>query len=465
MTPALDTTSADFDLMVIGAGPAGQKAALQAAKLGKKVAIVEREPRVGGACVSTGTLPSKTLRETVHLRSLLGRRGLAAPGRATMSQLLERKAHVVKHEVDIIQGQLDRNHVEVIRGEGRFESPHRLKVVTRDGMHRSYQSRFFVIATGSRPVAPKGLALDDARVLDSDSVLDLEQVPRTLVVLGGGVIGCEYACIFAALGTKVTLVDRRDRLLRFMDREITDALAYQMRKADITLRLGEDFEDINLVNGTGRVEVRLRSGKVVLADRLLCAMGRASNVESLGLDALAVSCSATGLVQVNEHYQTTGQPNLYAVGDVIGFPSLASTSMEQGRLAACHAFGEAATTFPQSFPYGIYTIPEMSYVGATEEELTERKVPYEVGRAEYSETARGQILGDHTGLLKLCFHRESLELLGVHIIGEGATELIHIGQAVLAHGGKVTYFRDNVFNYPTLAEAYKIAALNGINRL
>jgi NAD(P) transhydrogenase len=363
------------------------------------------------------------------------------------------------------QGQLDRNGVDVIRGTGTFTDPHALAVVTRDGMSKRYSADYFVIATGSRPSAPKGLELEDPRILDSDSVLDLEHVPRTLVVLGGGVVGCEYACIFASAGCKVTLIDRRDRLLRFMDREITDALAYQRRAADITLRLGEDFDHIELLNGKGRVEVKLKSGKVVAGERLLCAMGRVSNIEGLGLDALGVKHSETGLVEVNEHYQVPSQPHLYAVGDIIGFPALASTSMEQGRLATCHAFGEASCSFPRSFPYGIYTIPEMSYAGATEEELTERKVPYEVGRAEYSETARGQILGDHTGILKLCFHRETLELLGAHIIGEAATELIHIGQAVIAHGGKVSYFKDNVFNYPTLAECYKIAALNGLNRL
>ncbi len=455
----------DYDLMVIGAGPAGQKAALQAAKIGKRVAVVEREAVVGGACVSTGTLPSKTLRETVHTLSMLKKRQMIGGKRTTMAQLLRRKEQVVKHEIDIIQGQLDRNGVEVICGHAHFEGPHTLAVRTRDGMSKSYTSSFFVIATGSRPSAPKGLDVNDPRVLNSDSVLDLEHAPRTLVVLGGGVIGCEYACIFASMGSKVTLVDRRDRLLTFMDREITDALAYHMRAADITLRLGEAFEGINLLNGTGRVEVKLKSGKVVLGERLLCAMGRVSNIDGLGLEALGVSCSETGLVNVNEHYQTAAHPHLYAVGDVIGFPSLASTSMEQGRLAACHAFGEASCSFPRSFPYGIYTIPEMSYAGATEEELTEQKVPYEVGRAEYSETARGQILGDHTGILKLCFHRETLELLGAHIIGESATELIHIGQAVIAHQGKVTYFKDNVFNYPTLAECYKVAALNGLNRL
>lgn len=454
-----------YELMVIGAGPAGQKAALQAAKLHRKVAVIEREAVVGGACVSTGTLPSKTLRETVHTLSMLRQRQFVGGKRTTMAALLERKEHVVKHEIEIIQGQLDRNGVDVIRGSARFADPHTVTVTTRDGMSCDYQADFVVIATGSRPSAMPKLTAPDPRVIDSDSVLDLETIPRTLTVLGGGVIGCEYACIFASMGTKVTLIDRRNRLLRFLDGEISDALAYQMRAHDITLRMGEELEDIGLGHTTGRVETKLKSGKVILGERLLVAMGRVSNIEGLNLEGLGIACSETGLVKVNEHYQTPALPHFYAVGDVIGFPSLASTSMEQGRLAACHALGDKTCSFPRSFPYGIYTIPEISFAGATEEELTEQKVPYEVGRAEYSETARGQIVGDHTGILKLCFHRETLELLGVHIFGEAATELIHIGQAVIAHQGKVTYFRDNVFNYPTLAECYKVAALNGLNRL
>lgn len=454
-----------YELIVIGAGPAGQKAALQAAKLKRKVAIIEREPVVGGACVSTGTLPSKTLRETVHSLTQLRRRQLINGKHTTMHALLERKEHVVKQEIDVIRGQLDRNGVDVVRGEASFLDAHTLRVKTRDGMSCDYRAQAIIIATGSRPANVAGVDTSDPRILDSDSVLDLDNVPRTLTVLGGGVIGCEYACIFAAVGTRVTLVDRRNSLLRFLDGEISSALAYQMRSHDITLRLGEELQEISLINGTGRVETRLKSGKVLLSEKLLCAMGRQSNVEGLGLEALGVAMSPTGLVEVNAHYQTAAHPHLYAVGDVIGFPSLASTSMEQGRLAACHALGEKSGTMPKSFPYGIYTIPEISFCGATEEELTRDAVPYEIGRAEYSETARGKILGDHTGMLKLLFHRESLQLLGIHILGEGATELIHIGQAVLAHQGAVTYFRDAVFNYPTLAECYKIAALNGLNRL
>jgi NAD(P) transhydrogenase len=457
-----------FELIVIGAGPAGQKAALQAAKLHRRVAIVEREATVGGACVSTGTLPSKTLRETVHYMAGLRRRDLIGPGAdgrggVTMAQLLRRKSKVIDHEIKIIEGQLSRNGVEVVRGEASFVDQRTISVRMREGMECRYSADRFIIATGSRPASPDGVATDDPRIIDSDTVLDLDSIPHTLTILGGGVIGCEYACVFATLGSKVTIIDRRTRLLRFLDAEITDSLAYHMRSADITLKLGEDLQGVEC-NGTGRVHTHLKSGKVVSGERLFCSMGRLSNVEALGLDRLNLNVSETGLVTVNADYQTE-IAHIYAVGDVIGFPALASTSMEQGRLAACHAFGEKSRGFPQAFPYGIYTIPEISYSGQNEEELTAAKVPYEVGRATYNETARGQILGDHSGMLKLLFHRETMELLGVHIIGESATELIHIGQAVIAHGGKVTYFIDNVFNYPTLAECYKVAALNGVNRL
>ncbi len=459
---------ADYELIVIGAGPAGQKAALQAAKLKRRVAVIEREAVVGGACVSTGTLPSKTLRETVHYLAGLRTRNLStydglSRKRVKIQQLMERKTQVIGHEIEIIQRQLDRNDVDVIPGEAVFVDPHAIRVGMRNGMMKDYTSENFIIATGSRPNMPPGLPRDHPSVLNSDSVLSLEEIPRTLTILGGGVIGSEYACIFACLGTKVTIVDRRETLMRFLDREISDALAYQMRASDITLKMSEQLDTFGVADD-GRVETRLKSGKVVVGERLFCSMGRISNTESLGLDKLGIDISSTGLIKVNEHFQTA-QPHIYAVGDVIGFPALASTSMEQGRLAACHALQVEVRSFPESFPYGIYTIPEISYAGYTEEELTERQLPYEVGRAEYNETARGQILGDESGVLKLLFHRQTLELLGVHIMGDSATELIHIGQAVIAHRGKITYFTDNVFNYPTLAECYKVAAFNGLNRL
>lgn len=460
-----------YELIVIGAGPAGQKAALQASKLRRKVAVVERGPVVGGSCVSTGTLPSKTLRETVHYLSGLSRRqdsgntgGLALSRKmVTFRDLLKRKTAVIDHEINIIQSQLDRNGVAVLWGEACFVDDHTIAVQSADGSSGRHTADRFIVATGSRPATPPGLDASDPRILNSDSVLDLDDVPPSLAILGGGVIGCEYASIFARLGTKVTVVDRRDRLLRFLDNEICDALAYHLRASDVTLKMSEDFQTVT-TNGTSKVQILLKSGKIVNVDRVFLAMGRNSNTENLGLEKLNIEVGRGGLVAVNEHYQTA-VPHVYAVGDVIGFPALASTSMEQGRLAACHSFGERCKGFPKSFPYGIYTIPEISYAGQSEEELTKDCVPYEVGRAEYRETARGQILSDYTGMLKLLFHRDTLELLGVHIIGESATELIHIGQAVMAHGGKVDYFIDNVFNYPTLAECYKVAALNGVNRL
>ncbi len=443
------------------------------------MAVVERERQVGGACVTTGTLPSKTLRQQVHTLTSLKQRFAGGRGlhRITMGELLERKSEVVKHEIEILTGQLERNHIQVLKGCGRFVSERSIEVTGRAGQKSTFNADYFVIATGSRPAPPPWLKEPDPRIIDSDTVLDLEHLPRTMTVLGGGVIGCEYACIFARLGVKVTLIDRRERLLRFMDSELTDALAFHMRAMDITLKLGEDIEDISFLDrdwdddaplGDGaidsRVQTRLRSGKLVRTDQLFVALGRQANTANLGLDELGLEMTPRGLIKVDGEYRTA-QKHIFAVGDVIGFPALASTSMEQGRLAACDAFGEEPTSLSDAFPYGIYTIPEMSYVGANEEELTKAEVPYEIGRAEFSETARGQILGDRAGVLKLLFHRETLELLGVHIIGESATELVHIGQAVLAHKGKVTYFIDTVFNYPTLAEAYKIAALNGVNRL
>lgn len=457
----------DYELIVIGAGPAGQKAALQAAKLKRRVAVVERAPDVGGACVTTGTLPSKTLRETVHFFAGVRRRAITTGGtrparRLTMRQLLKRKSAVTRHETEVIRDALERNRIDIIAGSARLLDGHSIEVTSPDGHTRTYTSDKTIIATGSRPHRPDYLP-SDPRVLDSDSVLDLDAIPSTLTVLGGGVIGCEYACVFAQLGTKVTLVDRRARLLRFMDEEITDALLYQMRANDVTFKLNEEVDGVAIADD-GRVETRLRSGKIIRTERLFAAMGRASNVESLNLDSVNVDVCGRGLIQVDGAFKTT-EDSIYAVGDCVGFPALASTSMEQGRIAALHALTGEAHAFPTAFPYGIYTIPEMSYAGANEHELTDKGVPYEIGRAEYGETARGKILGDTEGVLKLLFHRETLELLGVHIIGESATELVHIGQAVMAHKGKVSFFVESVFNYPTLAEAYKIAALNGLNRL
>jgi NAD(P) transhydrogenase len=456
-----------YDMLVIGSGPAGQKAAIQAAKLRKRVAIIEKE-QVGGVSAHTGTLPSKTLKDAIyHLHGFKLRAftnvSVSLKKSFTMSDLMARKDHVIKNELAIVTNQLERNDVEIVHGTASFVDPHTLKVKTPQGHEERLSADFIVIATGSRPRREPGIPFNSANIRDSDSILATETMPKTMAVLGGGVIGCEYATMFAAFGIKVTLIDRRNELLRFVDQEVIQALIYQMRTNGVNVKLNEEIGEIRL-DDRNRVVTGLKSNKTVVTDMLLFSMGRVSNTDELNLGAVGIATDKTGLIKVNEYYQTD-IPHIYAAGDVIGFPGLASTSMEQGRLATCHAFKVTQSTLPKVMPYGIYTIPEISTVGKSEEELTKANVPYEVGRAFYKEIARGQIFGDLEGLLKLIFHRDTLELLGVHIIGEGATELIHIGQAVLTYGGKVDFFVHNVFNYPTLAECYRTAALDGINRL
>ncbi len=459
---------AQYDLLVIGSGPAGQKAAIQAAKLRKRVAIIEKEPVVGGSSVNTGTLPSKTLKDAIyHLHGFKLRAftsmSYSLNKNLTLRDLMARKDQVIKNELAVITNQLDRNDVEIIHGTASFADPHTLNVVRQHGHVGTLQAPFIVIATGSRPRRDEGIPFNDLTICDSDSILFTENIPKTMTVMGGGIIGCEYASMFAPFGIKVTLVERRTELLRFVDQEVVQALIYHMRTNGVLMRLGEEIAGVSL-DARGRVVTSLKSGKTVVSDILLYAMGRIANTDELNLGAVGLTTDKQGQLKVNEYYQTD-VPHIYAAGDVIGFPSLASTSMEQGRLASCHAFKVAQSTLPKLMPYGIYTIPEISTVGKNEEELTAAGLPYEVGRAFYKEIARGQIFGDLEGLLKLIFHRDTLELLGVHIIGEGATELIHIGQAVLTYGGKVDFFVHNVFNYPTLAECYRTAALDGINRL
>jgi NAD(P) transhydrogenase len=458
----------EFDLLVIGSGPAGQKAAIQAAKLRKRVAIVEKESVVGGTCFNTGTLPSKTLKDAIFylhgfkLRSFPNI-SYSLKKSLTLRDLMARKDLVVKHELDVVTSQLERNNVEVVHGVASFVDAHTLQVTKQSGDIDLLHAAFIVIGTGSRPRRPGNIPFNDRTVCDSDSILSTEAIPRSMIVMGGGVIGCEYASMFAAFGIKVTLMDRRTELLRFVDQEIVQALIYHMRTNGVTMRLGEEFEDVT-IDEHGRVVTVLKSGKSVVTDMLLYAMGRTANTDSLNLAAAGLSVDKQGQLQVNEYYQTE-VGHIYAAGDVIGFPALAATSMEQGRLATCHAFKIIQSKLPKVWPYGIYTIPEISTVGMTEEELTAKAIPYEAGRAFYKEIARGQIVGDLEGLMKLIFHRDTLQLLGVHIIGDGATELVHIGQAVLTYGGSVDFFVQNVFNYPTLAECYRTAALDGINRL
>ncbi|MCC7155567.1 MAG: Si-specific NAD(P)(+) transhydrogenase [Bryobacterales bacterium] len=462
----------DFDLLVIGSGPAGQRAAIQAAKLDKRVALIERKTVLGGVSVNTGTIPSKTLREAVL--DLSGYRAREFYGlsytvkqRITMQDLLHRVDTTVRHEIDVTRHQLLRNRVEVIAASASFVDAHTIRLDYADGGgHRQISAQYLVIATGTEATRDEHIPFDGRHILTSDDILHLDELPRTLTVIGAGVIGCEYASMFAALGVRVTLIDKRPRLLPFVDAEIVDTLAYHLRENRVTLRLNEEVNGVELVQDEHgeRVAIRLESGKQIVTDKALYSIGRTGNTGRLNLGAAGLEPDDRGRLVVNEHYQTRVPP-VYAVGDVIGFPSLASTSMEQGRLAVCHALGIPATSVPELFPYGIYTIPEISMVGRNEEELTHDGVPYEVGKARYREIARGQILGDITGLLKLLFHLETRKLLGIHIIGEGASELVHIGQAVLAFGGVLDYFVDTVFNYPTLAECYKTAAFDGINRL
>ena len=461
-----------YDMVVIGSGPAGQRAAIQAAKLNKRVAIVERKTVIGGVCINTGTIPSKTLREAALYLSGYRLRGLygasyAVKQNITMEDLMFRTDNVVRHEIDVTRHQLMRNRVDVLTGDAAFVDPRTMRLTDVDGhgTHDVTADRV-VLAVGTEATKDAHIAFDGQRIVSSDDVLQLKNLPRTLAVVGAGVIGLEYASIFAALGVRVTLIDKRQRLLPFVDAEIIDTLAYHLRENRVTLRLGEEVAGMEAMTDElgQRVKIHLVSGKQVVTEVALYSVGRTGATASLNLPAAGLATDDRGRMRVDEHYQTSVS-HIYAVGDVIGFPSLASTSMEQGRLAACHAFDVEAHSVPELFPYGIYSIPEISMVGRTEEELTDQGIPYEVGKAQYREIARGQILGDSSGLLKLIFHLDTHALLGVHIIGEGASELVHIGQAVLAFGGSVEYFINTVFNYPTLAECYKTAAFDGINRL
>jgi NAD(P) transhydrogenase len=465
-------TQYDYDLLVIGSGPAGHRAAIQGAKLDKRVAVVEKRAVVGGVCINSGTIPSKTLREAALRLSGYRERGIygasySVKQHITMRDLLFRVDHVIANEIDVARHQLMRNDVDILTACASFVDPHRIRLEqVPDGTSHDVTAASVIIAVGTTTMRDPFAPCDGQHVFTCDDLLGLDQLPRSLAVVGAGVIGLEYGCIFAALGVRVTLIDARAQLLPFVDREIMDALVYHLRENRATLHLGEQVSSVEAYHDEHGHHVRLGlvSGKQVVTDKVLYSVGRRGATDTLRLETAGLRADDRGRLDVNEHYQTP-VPHIYAVGDVIGFPSLASTSMEQGRLAACHAFGVATHSMPELFPYGIFTVPGMSMVGKTEEQLTLEGVPYEVGRAQYREIARGQILGDRTGLLKLIFHRETRLLLGVHIIGAEAAELVHIGQAVLALGGKVDYFVDTVFNYPTLAECYKTAAFDGINRL
>ena len=460
----------DFDLICIGSGPAGQRAAVQAAKLGKKAAIVEKRREVGGVCVDTGTIPSKTLREAVLYFSGIGqsrfdnREGARNGGRPTADQLLWRVAETIRKEQEVVENQLRRNDVSMLSGEGYFVDAHTIGV-RHDHGEEQYSAEFILIAVGTFPAPPPSVPLDGEIVLTSDDIVGLKVLPKTLAVVGAGVIGIEYAAMFAALGIGVTIVEKRERPLEFLDREIVDELMHQMRQGNVTFRLGETVASVEIDAGSvKRAVILLESGKRIVADAVLYSVGRIAATERLGLSAAGLTPGERGKIAVDEEFRTPVS-NIFAAGDVLGAPSLAAVSAEQGRLAACHAFGVGSGPLPKHFPYGIYAIPEISMVGATEKELTEQKVPYETGVARYREIARGQILGDDSGFFKMLFHRETRRLLGVHVMGTSATELIHIGQAVLALGGGLDYFIETVFNYPTLAECYKVAALDAANKL
>ncbi len=456
-----------YDLIVIGSGPGGQRAAIQAAKSGKRVAIIEKGAAVGGVCINTGTIPSKTMREAVlHLSGFYYQNFYGANYHVkdvvTMSDLNYRVHRVIENEVAVIQDQLQRNGVDLLHGMGSFMDAHHVLVDNGTGRNQ-LEGANILIATGTKPAVNAKVPVNGRTIIDSDQILDMTQLPKTLIVVGGGVIGVEYACMFATLGVRVTIVEKRPRLLEFADTEMVEALTYNMRDRRVTMRLNEEVDSVEELPD-GRVAAMLVSNKRVIGDALLYAVGRQGSVDGLNLSAAGVAADDRGRIRVDADYRTA-QPHIFAVGDVIGFPSLASVSMEQGRIAAARAFNLKIQSDPAAYPYGIYTIPQISFIGKTEEQLTQEDVPYEVGMAYYREIARGQISGQTEGRLKLLFHRETLELLGVHIYGEEAAELLHIGQAVFTLKGKVTYFVNTVFNYPTLAECYKAAAFNGLNRL
>jgi NAD(P) transhydrogenase len=460
MRPQVIEASTTYDLIAVGSGPAGQRAAVQAAKLGRRVAIVEREPVLGGASTNTGTLPSKTLRAAVVELTGMTRCGARAP--ITLDDLLGRTQAVIEHEREVISDQLRRNRVDILTGTASFAGPNTLQIATSTTSYRVAAERF-VIAVGTAPARPADVEFDNRTVLDSDGILGLDAIPRTLTVVGGGVIGLEYASMMAALGTKVTLVDKRARLFEFVDEEIVEALQYSLRDLGVVFRLGEEVAAVERRSRGGAV-THLESGKQLPSELVLYAAGREGATAGLNLAAAGLEADGRGRIAVDSDYRTA-RPHIFAAGDVIGFPSLAATSMEQGRLAALAALGERAGSMPALLPHGIYTIPELSFVGRNERELTEASVPYVVGLARFRELSRGEIAGDRSGLLKLLVHAETRLILGVHVLGTSATELVHIGQTAMAGGLGVDYLIDAVFNVPTFADAYRVAALDAGNRL
>jgi NAD(P) transhydrogenase len=457
-----------YDLVVIGSGPGGQKAAVAAAKLGKSVAMIERSGALGGVCVNSGTIPSKSMREAVVYLTGLDQREIYGASyrvkdRITWADLHTRTDHIINSEIDVVRNQLIRNRIELYTGHARFINEHAVLVEDPAGSeHTVISGDYFIIATGSTPARPSGVQFDDERVVDSDGILNLTKIPSSMVVVGAGVIGIEYASIFAALGTKVTVVDKRDTMLGFCDDEIVEALRLHLRDQSVTFRFDEEVTTVG-VHQQGTVTT-LASGKRIAADTVMYSAGRQGCTDRLGLENTRLQADNRGRIWVDDNYRTD-VGHIYAVGDVIGGAALAATSGEQGRLAAYHAFGEPVEQLNPFQPTGIYTIPEVSYVGATEAELTANAIPYEVGVARYREIARGLIAGDSHGVLKLLVSTDGRRLLGVHIFGSSATELVHIGQVLMSVEDTIDYLVDAVFNYPTFSETYKVAALDVMNKL
>lgn len=459
------------DLIVIGSGPAGQRAAIQAAKLGKRAVVIEKQRVVGGVSANTGTIPSKTLREAIlyfsgyRYRSVYGRSNTTKRN-ITFAELRQQVDSAIAHEIEVARDRLLRTGVEIVYGTARFDGANRVVAESEEGA-RVFEAPRIIIAVGTKPYRADRVPFNGKTIIDTDGLFapDLrnEALPKSLLIIGAGVIGTEYASMFSTIGVDVRLLDRRTDLFRFVDNEISQALMYHMRTERVTFYLGKDFVKV-AEDAEGKVVTTLENGREIKTDMLLFASGRSGNVEGLNLESAGVKVNGRGLVEVNQNLQTS-VPHIYAAGDIIGFPALASTSMEQGRMAACNAFGVPFFLDTELLPYGIYTIPEISMVGRTEQELSDLGVPYEIGLARYREVSRGKIAGDESGVLKLIFHQKTGRLLGVHILGESASELLHIGQAVMSYSGSISYFVDTVFNYPTLAEAYKIAALNGLKRV
>ncbi|MCF3642105.1 Si-specific NAD(P)(+) transhydrogenase [Rhizobium sp. TRM95111] len=458
-----------FDLVVVGSGPAGRRGAIQAAKLGKRVLVIEQGKRVGGVSVHTGTIPSKTLRETAL--NLSGWRERGFYGRAyrvkqeiSADDLRRRLLITLDHEVEVLEHQFARNRVQHMRGKASFVTPETLQVVKDDGEIVHVEGKSVMLAVGTKPYRPASIPFDGESILDSDELLDIKDLPRSIAVIGAGVIGIEYATIFSALDMQVTVIDPKPTILDFIDKEIVEDFIYQLRDRNMKLILGQKADKVEKLDN-GKCAITLDNGRHVTTDMVLYAAGRMGATDSLNLAAAGLGADARGRLDVNPETFQTSVPHIYAAGDVVGFPSLASTSMEQGRIAARVAVGAIAKEPPKYFPYGIYAVPEISTCGLTEEEVKERGIPYECGMARFRETSRGHIMGLDSGLLKMIFSLKTRRLLGVHIVGEGATELVHIGQAVLNLKGTVEYFVENTFNYPTLAEAYKIAGLDAWNRM